>query len=101
MVDIIESDYIIDINNQLFAYIRPIYNILNKYGIDTNIDIYFQDLYNSENNLKDFIHNSYKYDYVYDFEYNKGNFLKELIYLKHNIYIVVLKDIIKGGNIYA
>lgn len=99
MVDIIESNYVIEMNDELFNYIRPLYDILNKYGINTNIDIYCQDFYDSESNLKDFIYNFYKYDYVYDFEYNKGNFLKGLIYGKYNIYITVLNDIIKGGGL--
>ena len=99
MKNIIESDYVSEMNNLFVTFIQPLYNILNNYGINTNIEIYFNDFYNNEPSLKRFIYNCYKYDYVYDFEYNKANYMKGLIYEKYYIYLTILNDIIKGGGL--
>lgn len=87
-----ESNY----NISSIFYIS-IQNILSKYYINYNIDT--NNYYENLNKLKDFVYNYYKYNYLYDFEYNKSNHLREVLYYKYTIYDSFLQAIIDGGEI--
>lgn len=74
-------------------------NILEKYGVILNIDSYYDDYYSNLTNIKEFINNSYKYNYVIDYEYNKGNDIKNLIYYEYCLYNIILDKVIEAGEI--
>ena len=92
-------DFIVktDTNTNIYILYFSIEEILEKYDMEINIDT--SSYYDNINELKDFVYNYYRYNYVYDFEYNKSNYLRSAIYEKYNIYNTVLQAIIKGGNI--
>ena len=41
----------------------------------------------------------YKYNYVIDYEYNKGNDIKNLIYYEYCLYNIILDKVIEAGEI--
>ncbi len=86
-----------DTNTNIYIIYFSIEEILKKYDMEINIDT--SSYYDNINELKDFVYNYYRYNYVYDFEYNKSNYLRSAIYEKYNIYNTVLQAIINGGNI--
>ena len=79
--------------------IMGIKNIIKKYGDVVDIDSYFDSYYGSLRNIKLFISNSYKYNYVFDNEYSYGNDVKDLIHNKYSLYDILLKNIIEVGDI--
>lgn len=79
--------------------IMGIENILEKHGVTVNIDSHFDDYYSNLTDIKKFINNSYKYNYVIDYEYEKGNDIKNLIYDKYSLYNILLESIIEAGEI--
>ena len=97
------SDFKIVSNKNLLKHTRldimGIENILKDYGIIINIDSYFDNYHNGLYSIKTFINNSYKYNYVIDCEYNKGNDIKNLIYDKYILYNILHKNIIEVGEI--
>lgn len=89
--------------NYLMIYssldIMGIENILKKHGELVDIDSYIDSYYNSLRNIKLFISNSYKYNYVFDNEYSYGNDIKDLIHVKYTLYDILLENIIEVGEI--
>ena len=79
--------------------IMGIENILEKYGVIVNVDSYCDGYYSNLTNIKEFINKSYKYNYVIDYEYNKGNDIKNLIHYEYSLYNILLESIIKAGEI--
>ena len=79
--------------------IMGIENILEKYGVILNIDSYYDGYYSNLSIIKKFINNSYKYNYVIDYEYNKGNDIKNLIYYEYCLYNIILDKVIEAGEI--
>lgn len=76
-----------------------IYNKFNNITWNNDIEYFIDNYYEDGNIIKNFINNSYKYDYIYNKEENIGNELKSLIYYKYYVHSIILEDIINGGEI--
>lgn len=76
-----------------------IYNKFNNITWNNDIEYFIDSYYEDGNIIKNFINNSYKYDYIYNKEENIGNELKSLIYYKYYVHSIILEDIINGGEI--
>jgi len=79
--------------------IMGIENILENYGVILNIDSYYDGYYSNLSIIKKFINNSYKYNYVIDYEHDMGNDIKSLIHYKYSLYNMLFESIIEAGEI--
>lgn len=80
-----------------------VYKIIDKYN--ENVNIYY-DYYDDIDELEKFVHNFYKYNFVYEIYdkyqgYHKANYIREIIYYKYNTYYRILSFIIDGGDLLA
>lgn len=102
---VISGDYVKELSTLDILSINNlhVYKILDSYNENVNI-IY--DYYGNIEELERFVHNFYKYNFVYlendKYQYyNRANYIKELVYYKYDTYYKILSLIIDGGDLLA